>query len=86
MIRGFSGCHHAGDGVKRAKDHNSIILPGPAHRICECLRGVGEGTVEMGEKTLAARIMEMEPYLLGKNPFNMASDESDTYFRCIIGE
>jgi hypothetical protein len=25
--RGFSGRHHAGDGVERAKDHNSIILP-----------------------------------------------------------
>jgi len=33
--------------------------------------GVGEGTIEMGEKTLMARIMEMEPYLLGKDPFQI---------------
>lgn len=37
----------------------------------EGLTGVGEGTIEMGEKTLSARIMEMEPYLLGKDPFQI---------------
>ncbi|MCF3934041.1 galactonate dehydratase [Acuticoccus sp. M5D2P5] len=35
----------------------------------EGVTGVGEGTIEMGEKTLAARILEMEPYLVGKDPF-----------------
>ena len=37
----------------------------------EGISGVGEGTIEMGEKTLAARILEMEPYLLGKDPFEV---------------
>jgi galactonate dehydratase len=35
----------------------------------EGITGVGEGSIEMGEKTIAARIMEMEPYLVGQNPF-----------------
>jgi galactonate dehydratase len=35
----------------------------------EGVTGVGEGSIEMGEKTIAARIMEMEPYLVGQNPF-----------------
>lgn len=35
----------------------------------EGLTGVGEGSVEMGEKTIATRIAEMEPYLIGQDPF-----------------
>lgn len=49
------------------------------------LTGVGEGTTEMGEKTLAARIMEMEPYLIGKDPFQTEHHHNmllrDSYWR-----
>lgn len=49
------------------------------------ITGVGEGTVEMREKTVAAAIHELEGYLIGKDPFqidlHLAMMSRDSYWR-----
>lgn len=49
------------------------------------IAGVGEGTVEFSEQSVAAAILEKKPYLLGKDPFQVVLHREvmnrDAYFR-----